>query len=54
VVKLLLNNPTVNPSSQNNEAIRKASKYGHTNVVKLLLKVGPSDRFPKRKRVDAL
>jgi hypothetical protein len=45
VVKLLLNDPRVDPSAYNNDAIRWASKYGHVEVVKLLLndpRVDPS------------
>jgi ankyrin repeat protein len=37
VVKLLLNEPRVDPSADDNCAIRLASKNGHFEVVKLLL-----------------
>src|SRR3989304_5945772 len=46
VVKLLLQDPKVDPSDQNNYAIRLASRKGHVEVVKLLLqdsRVNPSD-----------
>src|SRR3989304_1480529 len=36
-VKSLLSNEKVNPAYNNNVAIQLASKYGHYNVVKLLL-----------------
>ena len=36
VVKLLLGDKRVNPSANDNEAIREASYYGKTDVVKLL------------------
>ena len=45
VVKLLLTDKRVNPSANNNFAIRWASRNGHTKVVKLLLadeRVDPS------------
>ena len=45
-VKLLLQDPRVNPSDKDNKAIRLASKYGRIEVVKLLLqdtRVDPSD-----------
>jgi len=35
VVKLLLNDPRVDPASENNNAIRGAAEYGRTDVVKL-------------------
>jgi len=38
VVKLLLDQPGVDPSTNNNYPIRDASQKGHVNVVKLLLK----------------
>ena len=46
VVKLLLNDPLVDPSAYNNHAIRWASENGYTEIVKLLLndpRVDPSD-----------
>ena len=36
IVKLLLQDPRVDPSDQNNEAIRWVSRYGRVEVVKLL------------------
>jgi ankyrin repeat protein len=45
VVKLLLNDPRVDPSAHDNYAIRWASRNGHVEVVKLLLndpRVDPS------------
>jgi ankyrin repeat protein len=47
VVRLLLNDPRVDPSAYSNHAIRLASWKGHVEVVKLLLndpRVDPSDR----------
>lgn len=37
IVKLLLEDPRVNPAAKNNDAIRDACYYGHTDIVKLLL-----------------
>ncbi len=37
VVKLLLNDPRVDPSTDDNAAIRFASNYGRVEVVKLLV-----------------
>jgi len=45
VVHLLLHDPTIDPSANNNDAIKVASRVGHTNVVKVLLadpRVDPS------------
>ena len=45
VVKLLLNDPRVDPSADNNDTIRWASLFGNVEVVKLLLndpRVDPS------------
>ncbi len=45
LIKVLLTNPKVDPTANNNWAIRKASENGHLKVVKLLLtnpKVDPS------------
>src|SRR3989304_1464205 len=47
IVKLLLQYPIVDPSDENNRAIRLASRNGHVEVVKLLLqdpRVDPSDK----------
>ena len=47
VVKLLLHDSRVDPSADNNYAIRTASFNGHAEVVQLLLqdpRVDPSDR----------
>ena len=44
-MKLLLSDPRVDPSTENQEAIREACGRGHTEVVKLLLadpRVDPS------------
>jgi ankyrin repeat protein len=46
VVELLLKDRRVNPSVDNNFAIRRASYYGHKEIVEILLKdnrVDPSD-----------
>ena len=43
IVKILL--PHVDPSANNNYAIRLASLYCYTEVVKLLLKSGKNKRF---------
>ncbi len=46
IVKILLEDPRVDPSDRNNLAIRLASENGHIEIVKLLLKdprVDPSD-----------
>ena len=48
VVKLLLQDPRVDPSYQNNYAIILASENGHVEVVKLLLqdpRVDPNDEW---------
>ena len=48
VVELLLENPRVDPSAEDNYAIRKASQAGEVEVVKLLLKdprVDPSANY---------
>ena len=45
-VRLLLNDPRVDPTADNNIAIGLASEYGHKKIVKLLLKnnkVNPCD-----------
>ena len=45
--KLLLADQRVAPAANNNKAIREASRYGQTKVVRLLLKdsrVDPSDK----------
>jgi len=52
VIKLLLTDTRVNPSDEDNYAIQLASETGRFEVVKLLLEVGPSERFPKRERVN--
>jgi len=47
IVKILLTDSRVNPSINNNYALRWASKNGHTEIVKLLLadeRVDPSDQ----------
>ena len=47
MVKILLKDPRVDPSGDNNYSIRRASKNGHLEIVKLLLqdpRVDPSDR----------
>ena len=36
-VRLLLENPEIDPATNNNEAIRVASGRGHTEVVRMLL-----------------
>ena len=38
VVELLLNDPRVDPSAQNNKALRRAKKNNYQEVVELLLK----------------
>jgi ankyrin repeat protein len=38
VVNLLLNNSSVDPSDQNNKAIKEASRLGHAEIVEALLK----------------
>ena len=46
MVKILLKDPRVDPSDDNNNSIRRASKNGHLEIVKLLLqdpRVDPSD-----------
>jgi hypothetical protein len=48
-VKLLLKDSRVDPSADENYAIRKAYENGHHNVVELLLK-DPNVRMPKRLR----
>ena len=48
IIWILLTDPRVDPSVENNEAIHEASEYGHTEVVKLLLadpRVDPSDMY---------
>ena len=50
VVRLLLSNPKVNLSDQNNNVIILASQYGNSEVVRLLLldpRVNPSDQNNK-------
>ena len=50
IVKLLMSDPRVNPADQNNQAIVKAAKGGHTETVKLLLsdpRVNPADQHHK-------
>jgi len=42
-VKILLQNKWVDPSAQNNYAIRLAAERGHTEIVKLLLQDGRAD-----------
>ena len=43
IVKLFLTNSRVDPTADNNCAIRKSSENGHTEVVKLLLADGRAD-----------
>jgi hypothetical protein len=46
IIKVLLSDPRVDPSDENNYAIRLASYYGYLKIVKLLLsdpRVDPSD-----------
>jgi len=43
IVELLLNQPKVDPTSNDNFAIRMASQHGRTEVVKLLLEDGRAD-----------
>jgi hypothetical protein len=46
VMKMLIKDPRIDPSANNNYAIRWASENGHTEIVKLLLndnRVDPSD-----------
>jgi len=46
LVKILLQDDSVNPATEDNEAIRLASIYGYTEIVKLLLqddRVNPAD-----------
>ena len=37
LVKLLLKDPRINPSDQDNRAIKQALSHGHIRIIKLLL-----------------